>query len=118
MIEIAERITRVTTSNNSHSALRAGGAAGVRVTLEFSRSVPLSAGQEVRWRYDSTGNGHFLDCVGIPHPTHIVARRGHLVVFHYRLSHWITKRGTQLSISTATLPAPIAEAPAVDQTPA
>ena len=119
MIEIAERITRVTTSNNSHSALRAAGAAGVRVTLEFSRSVPLSPGQEVRWRYDSTGNGHFLDCVGIPLPTHTVARRGHLVVFHYRLSHWITKRDIpRARISTAVRPEPLGEAPAADQSPA
>ena len=63
---------------------------GARVTLEFSRSVPLSPGQQVRVRYDLTGDGHFLDCVGIPQHTYIVARRGHLVVFHYRLSHWIT----------------------------
>ena len=116
MIEIAERITRVTTSSNSHSALRA---AGVRVTLEFSRSVPLSPGQEVRWRYDFTGDGHFLDCVGIPQPTHIVARRGQLVVFHYRLSHWVTKRAqARVRISTAMLPEPVGAAPGVDQTPA
>lgn len=90
MIEIAERITRVTTSNDSNSALQAKGATGVRVTLEFSRTVALSPGQEVRWRYDATGDGHFLDCVGIPQPTHFVARPGHLGGFHYRLSHWIT----------------------------
>ena len=111
MIEIAERITRVTTSS--------GAPAGVRVTLEFSRSVPLSPGQEVRWRYDFTGDGHFLDCVGIPQPTHIVARRGQLVVFHYRLSHWITKRDIpRAKTSIAVPPEPVGEAPAVDPSPA
>jgi hypothetical protein len=83
MIEIAERITRMTTAERVPT--------GVRVTMEFNRSAPLSAGQEVRWRYDS-GDGHLQDCVGIPQPTHVVARRGHLVVFHYRLSHWIANR--------------------------
>ena len=78
----------------------------LRVTLEFNRSAPLSPGQEVRWRYDF-GDGHLLDCVGIPQQTHVVARRGHLVVFHYRLSHWIA--------STARLPKRVTEAPAVDQ---
>ena len=102
MIEISERITRVTTSSDVISPSRpelaarsqvANGArapTGARVTLEFSRSVPLSPGQQVRLRYDFTGNGHFLDCVGIPQHTYVVARRGHLVVFHYRLSHWVT----------------------------
>lgn len=88
MIEIAERITRVTTAERIPT--------GVRVTLEFNRSAALSPGQAVRWRYDS-GDGHLLDCVGIPQPTHVVARLGQLVVFHYRLSHWIA--------STAMLPA-------------
>ena len=104
MIEIAERITRVTTSSDpistlwpqvageSHLANRAHTPTGARVTLEFTRSAPLSPGQEVRLRYDFIANGHFLDCVGIPQPTHMVARRGHLAVYHYRLSHWITKR--------------------------
>jgi len=101
MIEIAERITRVTTSS--------GIPTGVRVTLEFNRSVPLSPGQAVRWRHDFTGNGHFRDCVGIPQPTHVVARRGHLVVFHYRLSQWIT---------TAMRLEPVGAAPAVDHSPA
>ena len=110
MIEIAGRITRVTTSGSAP--------AGVRVTLEFSRTVRLSPGQEVRWRHDF-GEGHFLDCVGIPQPTHIVARRGHLVVFHYRLSHWITKRDqARVRISTAILPEPVGAATAVDQSPA
>jgi hypothetical protein len=98
MIEIAERITRMTTAEHLP--------AGVRVTLEFNRSAALSPGQEVRWRYDS-GDGPLLECIGIPHPTHVVARRGHLVVYHYRLSHWIA--------STARLPKRVTEAPAVDQ---
>ena len=102
MIEISERITRVTTRSDPIAAPTPGVAGrsqvtnvaraptGARVTLEFSRSVPLSPGQQVRVRYDLTGDGHFLDCVGIPQHTYFVARRGHLVVFHYRLSHWIT----------------------------
>ena len=93
MIEISERITRVTASSDPISPQVANGAhapTGARVTLEFSRSRPLSAGQEVRVRYDFSGNGRLLDCVGIPQPTYVVARRGRLVVFHYRMSHWIT----------------------------
>ena len=101
MIEIAERITRVTTAERVPT--------GVRITLEFNRSAPLSPGQEVRWRYDP-GDGHLLDCVGVPQQTHVVARCGHLVVFHYRLSHWIA--------STPLLPELAGEAPAVDQSPA
>jgi len=102
MIEISERITRVTTSSDpippptprvaarSQVATVARAPSGARVTVEFSRSVPLSPGQQVRVRYDFTGEGHYMDCVGIPQHTYVVARRGHLVVFHYRLSHWIT----------------------------
>ena len=102
MIDISERITRVTTNSDpiipprpkaagrSQVANVARAPTGARVTLEFSRSVPLSPGQQVRVRYDFTGDGHFLDCVGIPQHTYFVARRGQLVVFHYRLSHWIT----------------------------
>ena len=111
MIEIDERITRVTTSS--------GAPAGIRVTLEFSRSAPLSQGQEVRWRYDFAGDGHFLDCVGIPQPTHIVARRGQLAVFHYRLSHWITQRDIpRAKIAIAATPELFGEVPAADPTPA
>jgi len=87
MINISERVTRVTTSNDANSPLWAP---GVRATLEFNRSVALSPGKEVRLRYDLTGDGHFLDCVGIPQLTHTIARRGQMVVIHYRLSHWIT----------------------------
>ena len=102
MIEISERITRVTTSSDPISRMGpefAGGSqlpngarapTGARVTLEFTRSTPLSPGQEVRLRYDFAGDGRLLDCVGIAQPTHIVARHGHLVAYHYRLSHWIT----------------------------
>ena len=102
MIDISERITRVTTNSDPITPPRPRAAGrsqvaditraptGARVTLEFSRSVPLSPGQQVRVRYDFTGDGHFLDCVGVPQHTYFVARRGHVVVFHYRLSHWIT----------------------------
>jgi hypothetical protein len=92
MIEISEQITRVTTSSDPITPPRpniARAPTGARVTLEFSRSVPLSPGQQVRVRYDFAGDGHFLDCVGVPQHTYFVARRGHLDVFHYRLSHWI-----------------------------
>jgi len=117
MIESTERITRVTTSSNSHTVQWEEGAGGsqvrvpngVRITLEFSRSVPLPPGQEMRWRYAISGDGRFQDCVGIPQPTHVVARRGHLVLFHYRLSQWI---------SSAVTRAPLAAAPAVDRSPA
>jgi len=113
MIDLSGRITRVTTSSDPISRKLANGArapTGARVTLEFTRTAPLSAGQEVRLRYDIVGNGHFRDCIGIPQPTHSVARRGHLVVFHYRLSHWIA--------STARLPERFDEAPAAGQSPA
>ena len=123
MMEISERITRVTTSSDPISPLWQEDAGrskvangtraptGARVTLEFSRIVPLSAGQEVRVRYDFTGDGSFLDCVGVPQPTHIVARRGQLVVFHYRLSHWI--KPLRLSLIRAAC-----GEPAADQFPA
>jgi len=92
MMEISERITRVTTSSDPASRVANGARAptGARVTMEFNRSMPLPEGQAVRVRYDFTGDGRFLDCVAVPRLTHTVARRGHLVVFHYRLSHWIT----------------------------
>ena len=95
MIEISERITRVTTNSDQIAPSQAPNCAraptGTRVTLEFNRSVPLSPGEAVRLRYDLEGEGRFRDCVGIAQPTHTVARRGHLAVFHYRLSHWISK---------------------------
>ena len=95
MIDITEPITRVTQNSDattlrwSHAGGRSRLANGVRVTLEFNRSLPLPAGETVRVRYDFTGNGAFLDCVGIAQATHVAARRGHLVTFHYRLSHWV-----------------------------
>ena len=104
MIEISERITRITTSSDHISPLwpavtgqsQVGNGAhtptGIRVTLEFNRSVPLLPGETVRCRYDLAGDGRFRECVGIAQPTHTVARRGHVVVFHYRLSHWLTRR--------------------------
>jgi hypothetical protein len=131
MIEISERITRVSTGSDPISPLwpevagrsqLANGArapTGARVTLEFTRSAALSPGQKVRLRYDFTGNGHFANCVGIPQATHIVARRGHVVVFHYRLSHWIASRDMHaLRIPTARPPGTVFEAPAVDPSPA
>lgn len=111
MIEISERITRVTTSTDTPT--------GARVTVGFCRSVPLSPGQAVRLRYVA-GNGRLQDWVEIAHPTHIVARRGHLVAFHYRLSHWIANRGSEFTISlpcepsTAMVPERAGGAPAVD----
>lgn len=104
MIEISERITSVTTHSATTTPLwpglagrsEVGGGAratsGARVTLEFSRSVPLSPGQTVRLRYDFAGDGRLREFSGIAQLTHTVARRGHLVVFHYRLSHWIANR--------------------------
>jgi hypothetical protein len=101
MIEIDERITRVTRAERVPT--------GVRVTLEFNRSAPLTAGQKVRCHYHFEADGRSLDCVGIPQPTHVVARRDHLDVFHYRLSQWI---------ATAVPREPVSEAPAADQSPA
>jgi hypothetical protein len=128
MIRISERITRVTTSSDVESAQFANGgraSAGVRATLEFNRSVALPPGQEVRLRYDLTGDGHFLDCVGIPKLTHVVARRGHVVVIHYRLSHWITpatlsrlQSRTSERASTALWQVPVSEASTADRIPA
>ena len=91
MIEILERISRVTESGATPAPAAGSTRAptGTRVTLEFTRSVPLSAGQTVRLRYDLAADGRFRDCVGIAEPTHVVARRGRPVVFHYRVSQWI-----------------------------
>ena len=73
MIDICERITRVTTNSDpisspwpewparSRVAKGARAPTGARVTLEFTRSAPVTAGQEVRLRYDFMGNGHFVD---------------------------------------------------------
>lgn len=92
MVEISEQITRVTTSSDTSD--------GARVTLGFSRSVPLAPGQVVRLQYD-LAEGRTQECVGIAQPTHTVARRGEMVVFHYRLSHWISNRGTRASIASS-----------------
>src|SRR5678815_363091 len=83
MIDMSDRITRVSTNQGERMST------GARVTLDFCDSVPLPPGQAVRLRYDLAGDGQFRDCAGIARLTHTVARRGHLVVFHYRLSHWI-----------------------------
>ena len=83
MIDMSDRITRVSTNKGERAST------GARVTLDFCDSVPLPPGQAVRLRYDLAGDGHFRDCAGIAQLTHTVARRGQLVVFHYRLSHWI-----------------------------
>lgn len=100
MIDISERITRMTTNSDAAAPLVTVGASGshvlhgarastgTRVTLEFSRSVPLSPGQIVRLRYELAG-GSVRECIGVAQLTHTVANRGQLVVFHYRLSHWI-----------------------------
>ena len=102
MIEISERITRITMSSDSiprswplgaaQSPLAIVGRApnGARVTLEFSRLAPLPPGESVRVSYDLAGNGRLVDCVGVAQRTHVVARHGQLVAFHYRLSHWIS----------------------------
>jgi hypothetical protein len=95
MIEIEERITRMTRSSGATTPPWPPGAAsaptGTRVTLEFTRTVPLSSGQTVRLRYDLTGDGRIRDCVGVAKPTHIVARPGRMVLFHYRMSQWIAQ---------------------------
>jgi hypothetical protein len=101
MIEISERITRVTMSSDAAlSPLEGAGPSrlpraaraptGARVTLDFSRTRPLTDGEVVRLRYDFAGDGNLRECAGIAWLTHTVERPGHLVVFHYRLSHWIT----------------------------
>jgi hypothetical protein len=102
MIEISERITRATMSSDSLPRSWPLGAAqsqfaadgrpptGTRVTLEFSRLAPLPPGEAVRVRYDFAGNGQLVDCVGVAQRTHVVARHGQLVAFHYRMSHWIS----------------------------
>jgi hypothetical protein len=83
MIDMSDRITRVSTNKGERAST------GARVTLDFCDSVPLPPGQAVRLRYDLAGDGHFRDCAGIARLTHTVARRGQRDVFHYRLSHWI-----------------------------
>ena len=112
MIDMSDRITRVSTNKGERAST------GARVTLEFCDSVPLPPGQAVRLRYDLAGDGHFRDCAGIARLTHTVARPGQLVVFHYRLSQWIANRHARMKISTAVQPGPVGEAPAVDQFPA
>ena len=121
MIEITERITRVTTNvqaGRSQIAIGERTPAGARVTLEFSRSVALSSGQAVRLRYDLAGNGRLHEFSGIAQLTHTVARRGRLVVFHYRLSQWITASTLSLIRETSTAILPAVAERAVDQTPA
>jgi hypothetical protein len=83
MIDMSDRITRVSTNKGERAST------GARVTLDFCDSGPLPTGQAVRLRYDLAGDGHFRDCVGIARLTHTVARPGQLVVLHYRLAHWI-----------------------------
>lgn len=102
MIEISERITRVTVSGDVTAPLSTEGSSrsqiprsaraptGARVTLEFNRTKPLSDGAVVRLRYDFAGDGNLRECAGIAWLTHTVVCPGHPVVFHYRLSHWIT----------------------------
>jgi len=90
MIEISERITRVTTSADTTGPRSGRASTGARVTLDFNRTRPLSSGQVVRLRYDIAGDGNLRECAGVAWLTHTVVRPGHLVVFHYRLSHWIT----------------------------
>lgn len=65
-------------------------AAGVRVTVEFSRSEPIPPNSPVRVCYDIAENGGLREIVGIPQLTHVTAgqsRPGRS--YHYRLSHWI-----------------------------
>jgi hypothetical protein len=83
MIDMSDRITRVSTNKGERTST------GARVTLDFCDSVPLPPGQAVRLRYDLAGDGHFRDCAGVARLTHTVARRDQQVVYHYRLSHWI-----------------------------
>ena len=62
---------------------------GARVTLDFCRESPLPPGAQVRVRYDFGGDG-LREAVGTARPIRAVSRRGQSVVYHYRLSHWIT----------------------------
>jgi hypothetical protein len=115
MIDMSDKITRLTTNDGRRVP-------GARVTLDFCSSLPLPPDVAVRLRYDLAGDGHFRDCAGIAQLTHTVARRGQLVVFHYRLSHWIAPRPDPAAVrresSTATVPAPGDGEPAVDRSPA
>jgi hypothetical protein len=71
-----------------HSAeLRAS--TGARVTVAFSRRVPLPPNTDIRVRYDIAGNGGLREILGIPRLTHTTARDGQGAAYHYRLSHWI-----------------------------
>lgn len=83
MIDMSAGITRISTNKGERAST------GARITLDFCDSVPLPPGQAVRLRYDLAGDGHFRDCVGVARLTHTVARRGQLIIYHYRLSHWI-----------------------------
>ena len=113
MIDMSDRITRVSTNKGERTST------GARVTLDFCDSVPLPPGQAVRLRYDLAGDGHFRDCAGIARLTHTVARRGQLVVFHYRLSHWIAPSArTDRVTATAIVPGAAGGTPAADRFPA
>ena len=64
---------------------------GARVTVEFSRSAPLSPNGEVRLCYDFEESGRLREIVGTPRLTHTTAPQGQRdLTYHYRLSHWIT----------------------------
>ena len=64
---------------------------GARVTVEFSRSAPLSPNGEVRLCYDFEDNGRLREIVGTPRLTHTTAPQGQRdPTYHYRISHWIT----------------------------
>jgi hypothetical protein len=64
-------------------------ATGARVTIAFSRRVPLPPDIDIRVRYDIAENGGLREMLGVPRFTHTSARDAKDATYHYRLSHWI-----------------------------
>lgn len=63
---------------------------GARVTVEFSRSTPLSPNGEVCLCYDFEECGRLREIVGTPRLTHTTNPQGQRGPrYHYRISHWI-----------------------------
>ena len=62
---------------------------GARITVDFRRLTALEPGQMLRVRYDFAGDGRQREGTGIATAPRTEVRRGHAVVYHYRVSFWI-----------------------------
>ena len=96
MLEISDGFTSISAGsdrieNCALEASREKAPTGARVTLEFRRERALAPAQWVRVRYDFAGNGTQRVGTGIAQQTQTIVRCGQAVVYHYRLSYWITQ---------------------------